>query len=329
MIASCRRIVRWAPFSLLFVIIFVQNSKIIIDNGSLTETQPMIDSTMVNTIKKLYLQNPDTRSYNLSSEPKAFTLDEQRIGAVTRGYIQLIFSKIMGGFYIEAGALDGEYLSNTLYLEYFQNWTGILIEPNPGSYSNLVDKHRKAWLSNTCLSTTSKPKNISMVSISSPKIFNNQYSTDQKLLLNGQTYEEKYNKYDTLLSHIDKSSFTRRTVTAACFPLEAYLIALNVTTVDLLSLDIQGGEFEVLKTIPWEMYHFRLIVVEDMNEDVNMELIRFMKSKGFNLIDILVEDYIFYNMSDVEMKSLVNMININKFQGVVSFSFNYKSIPKS
>ncbi|CAL4064426.1 unnamed protein product, partial [Meganyctiphanes norvegica] len=315
------RIVRWVAFSLLFVIVLVQNSKIIIDIGSLTETQPMIESTMVKTIKKLYLQHPDTRSYNLSSEPKEFMLDEQRIGVVTRGYIQLIFSKIMGGFYIEAGALDGEYLSNTLYIEYFQNWTGILIEPDPENYRSLVDKHRKAWLSNTCLSTTSNPKNISLISVSSPKDYN-QHSQNNKLLLQAQTYEEKYNKYETLLSHIDKSSFTRHTVTASCFPLEAYLIALNVTTVDLLSLDIQGGEFEVLKTIPWEKYHFRLIVVEDMNEDVNMELVRFMKSKGFNLIDILVEDYIFYNISDVEMKSLVKMVNINEFQGVVSISLN-------
>lgn len=37
-----------------------------------------------------------------------------------------------------------------------------------------------------------------------------------------------------------------------CFPLYSYLLALNVTTVDYFSLDVEGAEFSVLKTIPWE-----------------------------------------------------------------------------
>lgn len=37
-----------------------------------------------------------------------------------------------------------------------------------------------------------------------------------------------------------------------CFPLYAILSALNLTTVDYFSLDIEGAELDVLKTIPWE-----------------------------------------------------------------------------
>ena len=36
-----------------------------------------------------------------------------------------------GGFYVEAGAYDGEELSNTLLFELYRNWTGLLVEPNP------------------------------------------------------------------------------------------------------------------------------------------------------------------------------------------------------
>ena len=36
-----------------------------------------------------------------------------------------------------------------------------------------------------------------------------------------------------------------------CFPLYSYLAALNVTTVDYFSLDVEGAEFSILKTIPW------------------------------------------------------------------------------
>ena len=48
------------------------------------------------------------------------------------------------GFFIEAGALDGEHLSNTLYMERFLNWTGILIEADPKSYDNLLKRNRKS-----------------------------------------------------------------------------------------------------------------------------------------------------------------------------------------
>ena len=46
------------------------------------------------------------------------------------------------GFFIEAGAADGEWFSNTLYFERHHNWTGLLVEPNPDLLSELVKTHR-------------------------------------------------------------------------------------------------------------------------------------------------------------------------------------------
>ena len=46
------------------------------------------------------------------------------------------------GFFVEAGALDGEYLSNTLALEK-RGWTGMLVEPDSNNYQLLLKKHRK------------------------------------------------------------------------------------------------------------------------------------------------------------------------------------------
>ena len=48
-----------------------------------------------------------------------------------------------------------------------------------------------------------------------------------------------------------------------CFPLYSALTALGNPTVNLFSLDIEGAEFAVLKTIPWDkvgshqiLFHF-------------------------------------------------------------------------
>jgi len=41
-----------------------------------------------------------------------------------------------------------------------------------------------------------------------------------------------------------------------CIPLYTYLLALGVTTVDYFSLDVEGSDFEVLKTIPFDKVKF-------------------------------------------------------------------------
>jgi FkbM family methyltransferase len=43
-----------------------------------------------------------------------------------------------GGFFIEIGGYDGKRHSNTLCLEQFFDWHGILVEPNPEQYQKLV-----------------------------------------------------------------------------------------------------------------------------------------------------------------------------------------------
>ena len=43
-----------------------------------------------------------------------------------------ILDGIKEGFYIEAGAYDGEHMSNSLYFELKKGWNGLLVEPNPG-----------------------------------------------------------------------------------------------------------------------------------------------------------------------------------------------------
>ena len=66
-------------------------------------------------------------------------------------------SKGSGGFFVEAGAFDGEMKSNSLYFEMKYNWTGLLVEPNPTLVSMLVRKQRNAWILPYCLSPIKSP----------------------------------------------------------------------------------------------------------------------------------------------------------------------------
>ena len=52
-------------------------------------------------------------------------------------------NRIKNGFFIEAGAYNGELHSNTLFFELKQRWTGLLIEPNPDAFELLKKKVRQ------------------------------------------------------------------------------------------------------------------------------------------------------------------------------------------
>ena len=57
-----------------------------------------------------------------------------------------------GGFFVECGALTGELLSNTAWLERQRRWQGLLIEMDPFFYTQLLGKNRRVWSINACLS---------------------------------------------------------------------------------------------------------------------------------------------------------------------------------
>jgi hypothetical protein len=62
------------------------------------------------------------------------------------------------GFFVEAGGLDGERSSNTIYFEKKFGWTGFLIEMDPSYYLQLRGKNRQCYTANACIS----PENYAM-----------------------------------------------------------------------------------------------------------------------------------------------------------------------
>ena len=65
-----------------------------------------------------------------------------------------------GGFFVEAGAWNGEYLSNSLYLESDRAWSGLLVEANLKAFRELTGKNRKAFAVHACLSLNDYPEEV-------------------------------------------------------------------------------------------------------------------------------------------------------------------------
>ena len=112
------------------------------------------DPTLIQRLRNEVLIPPSKQKLNLSQKIGLIHLNGQfdQVPGVEK-VLGLNMDTPTSGFFIEAGAADGEYISNTLYFEVVHEWSGLLVEPNPDLLSRLVTKHRNAWILPHCLST--------------------------------------------------------------------------------------------------------------------------------------------------------------------------------
>jgi len=202
-------------------------------------------------IKEDYLISPPEKNleYNFTRRLERIPINGEKNQPI-HVFNQIFKNRIRNGFFIEAGAYDGEISSNTLFFELKQNWTGLLVEPNPDVFQMLNVKHRKAWLFGHCLSTNTTPETVDF---------------DASGLYGGIIYNGQKPGYDPSISgyRLRKNQpYQRRTIKMQCFPLYSVLKALGNPTVHYFSLDVEGSEFQILKTIPFQDVDIKVLDIE-------------------------------------------------------------------
>ncbi|XP_069163177.1 uncharacterized protein [Procambarus clarkii] len=229
---------------------------------------------VVRVLQEQFLIPPSKLPYNLSQPEE----ENPSMGQAQR--IDYILKEKRNGFYVECGALDGEIRSNTLFFERKRGWNGLLIEADPKNFNQMVEKHRKAYMSPSCLAPTSHPTTV---------MFQQQENQ-------GHIVKEQENP--------SSGSQVGDVLEVQCFPLFSYLVALNVTTVDYFSLDVEGAEFIVLKTIPWDKVDIKTLSVEFIHDPEGKDAIQeYMKTKGYFVhsevrhYNWLANDFIFVKKS--------------------------------
>ena len=225
------------------------------------------DEKLSEIIAKDYFDRPTGLPYSFKNNPPEL---KGQIGAP-----QIVDKLLKGkrnGFFIESGAYDGEDLSNSLFFELERNFTGLLVEPNQLDYPKLLGKHRKATSINACYSMTPLPTLVDFV--------NSKYvSGIQSLNLGGW-----------IKQHREKIGHTQSQ--ALCFPFYSILLAMGNPTVDYFSLDVEGAELPILKTIPWDKVNITILSIEVNHSDGN-KIDTFIKSKGYKKAHHLVYDNIY------------------------------------
>ena len=167
------------------------------------------------------------------------TTDTSQVGQ--SAFVDRLLSGRRDGFFVECGAVDGEVKSNSLFFELKRNWTGLLIEANPDCHRALLDKNRRAYVLRACLAPDRRPSTARMQFAGRRGGIVDQMSPSHRAFI---------------------SALNRPDVPVNCFPLNTIMAALNVVHVDYLSLDVEGPELEILRTVDWTRLRVDVVSVE-------------------------------------------------------------------
>ena len=148
------------------------------------------------------------------------------------------------GYFIDLAANDALEFSNTLALER-KGWTGLCVEPNSAYWYGL--SHRKCTVVGALVSGTK----TETVKVQFRGVF-------------GGIVGKLDNRLANRKKEPDAPQVTRYTA-----PVTEVLNQFSVPkTIDYMSLDVEGSEFEIMKDFPFDKYTIRLLTVERPNKQL-------------------------------------------------------------
>ena len=177
---------------------------------------------------------------------------------------QCIFKNKQNGVYIELGALDGVLYSNTKFFEDSLNWKGILIEPHPEKFKLLQLNRPNNFLFNSLVSCYKEPLDF-------------RYFLDIHAAVSGVENTLSKHHFDVYFDSDNEwhKSLPQNKITIK--PITLTEIVKQLTHIDLLSLDVEGHEYEVLNSwdfsIPIDIILIETLGVQPEKDELCREIL--------------------------------------------------------
>lgn len=179
-----------------------------------------------------------------------------------------VFNNKKTGFFIEIGAFDGIYLSNSYSFEQ-EGWQGICVEANP-EYFDLCQKNRP---NSTCIYAVCLDKQSE-----EPITFHSEPAG----LLSGieaNREDEISRRYKRNLA-LEFQGFKEFKVPTTT--VNEILKSNNYQgEIDFVSIDVEGSELKVLKGFDLNFYSPRVLIIEANNQEAELALDIYMKKRGY------------------------------------------------
>lgn len=182
--------------------------------------------------------------------------------------IEQIFKFKKNGTFVDIGAHDGISYSNTYYLEKELGWTGLCIEPQDENFEKLI-KNRRCVSIKGCIFNETGEKNFLKVSGPSE-------------MLSGLLDTYDYRHLERVDLEISQLGGSREVIKIKTYNLNDLCNKNNIKHIDFLSIDTEGSEEAIIKSIDFSKINIDVIAVENnYNSDL---ILQYLNKKNYNLV---------------------------------------------
>ena len=160
--------------------------------------------------------------------------------------IDKIFHRKRQGFFLEIGGGDGLYLSNTLILDAYFDWRGVLVEPT-GAFELMVQNWRTAICDHAAIAGSRTTVRLFEILDKGQAGLNPESAAGNTLMSVIQAVDTQNPDFRGGEWGSVQKSYLVETIT-----LDDLLSKHNApSTIDFFSFDVEGAEYEILKEFPF------------------------------------------------------------------------------
>jgi FkbM family methyltransferase len=181
------------------------------------------------------------------------------------------------GFFLEIGADDGVDKSNTKFFEDL-GWSGMCIEASPKRFK-LLQNNRNCICENYAVSD--KVGEVNFMDISG-------WGKGLSGIIDSYDNRHKKRIEQEIKNQNNKGKEIVKVKTEL---LNNLLDKHNISEIDFCTIDIEGGEYDILKTLDFDKYNIKIIVVENNYNDTKVG--ELLMSKGYKKIHKLTIDDVY------------------------------------
>jgi FkbM family methyltransferase len=195
-----------------------------------------------------------------------------------------IFKSLKNGFYVDVGAHNGINGNNTLYFQENHNWNGINIEPIKSVYDKLV---------------INRPNDINL----NYAICNFNGKTDflcnigATEVISGIKNFYDFRHFQRLINENNIYNSTTQIINVTTKRLETIFDEYKISHVNYLSIDVEGAEFEVIKSINFDKVFIDVIGFENNYHDKSIPIINYLIDNNFYILQFSADIFMIHKNS--------------------------------
>ena len=200
---------------------------------------------------------------------------------------EIFFKGFKNGVFVDIGAYDGKWINNTLYFEENHQWFGINIEPIKSLYDRLIINRPNCININCAIDETEGMCDFCC---------NNGHSEAISGLVSH--YDQRHKNRVEYENSIHGS--TSQIIQVETKRLDNILEKYNMKHIHYLSIDVEGAEFAVIKSINFDKVFIDVIDFENNYDDCSNIILRYLQERGYILYkwytDVIMihKDSVFY-----------------------------------